>query len=142
MRIEHYEGLNRTRAIGIAVRGWHHMLEDGFAGDTIEIVWDHNAFVAFDFYGQAAGVLTYAKLDHRKEWSICIGYVLPEKRRSGIYSKLWEALLERATAHGVSVITSSTSLHNTAMRDTARHQHRTERAIALEYRIRRPTDGY
>jgi GNAT superfamily N-acetyltransferase len=140
VRIEHFEGLNRTPAIGIAVRGWHHMLEDGFASDTIAMAWDHNAFVAFDHYNQAVGVLTYAKIDHLKEWSICIGYVLPERRRTKVYTALWEALVERARTLGVSVITSSTAMHNASMRSAAFKQHRVEQAVVLEYRIRRPAN--
>lgn len=135
MRIEHYDGLNRTPALPLAVEGWFRLFQQGLAGDTVQVQWDHNSLVAFDNDDVAMGIITYAHLEYLKSLTVCIGYVRPAYRRLGVYRALWDALVGKATEMKASVIDSSTFIENAPMRAVASDQRRRETSVNLRFDV-------
>lgn len=82
-------------------------------------------------------MLTYSKADYAKEWQVGIGYVLPELRQQGVYSRLWKELvaLAKRSDKPPKCITSNTSLSNKAMRATAKKQKREETGVILRFDV-------
>lgn len=142
MKIEHYEKLNNTPAVKIAVEGWNEMLVRGVAREVVMVQWDSNALVAFhqnDLLELVpAGVIIYAHLEWAREMHINIGYVRPAFRRQGVYRELWAALVARAQEKNVAYIEGSTAMDNEEVRATARSLGREERGVLLGFKVPPP----
>lgn len=131
-RVEHFEGVNNTPAVDLAVAGWMELRRQGFTLQAIPLGWDHNAFVAFA--GQEpVGVLTYQHLGYVKHVAIGTGYVVPEWRGNRIYDRLWAALVAKARDLKAVAIMSDTHVDNATMRAVARRQGRQETGVVLRY---------
>jgi GNAT superfamily N-acetyltransferase len=135
MRIEHYDGLNRTPALRLALVGQLELFDLGLAANVLNVSWDHQAFVAFDEEDRAIGVLTWAHQKWSNSIDIAIGYVVPHERRQGVYGRLWDALVAKAQEQKVPVIMSSTHKGNLPMRRSAMAQGRQELGVVLQFAV-------
>lgn len=135
MRIEHYEGLNFTPALKLAVRGWLELLEEGLADNALGLAWDQNAFVAFDEDGEAVGTIVYQHFQYRKELWVQQGYVLPEHRGKGVYKELFAACVAKARELKAVRISGGTHPRNAVMRAAAEQQGRRETGIVTTFEV-------
>jgi GNAT superfamily N-acetyltransferase len=132
--IKHYEQINFTPAIPIAVRGQHELLEAGLSEPVALFHWENRAIVAF--HGQTpVGVIIWDLAAHRKEANIIIGYVVPEYRRAGIYKRLYAQLIKVAKEKGCNHIRGYTSVRNTALRSFAKTAGRSEMGVMINQEI-------
>src|SRR5258708_4178971 len=76
MRIEHYDGINRTPALVLALKAQLELLEAGRCDPILNIFWDQKAIVAFDVL-TPVGVLTWTHSAWAKQIDIALGYVEP-----------------------------------------------------------------
>lgn len=135
MRIEHYDGLNRTPALRLVLIGQLELIDLGLGQNVLNVGWDHQAFVAFDEEDRAIGVLTWVHQKWSKSIDVGIGYVVPHERRQGTYGRLWDALVAKAQELQVPEIMSSTHKGNLAMRRTAMAQGRQELGVVLRFAV-------
>lgn len=133
-KIDHYEGLDGTPAVGIALRGQADCIAEG-GERAVALHWSYNAITA-SLNGEVVGVIVW--IDQNKEskriW-LQLGYVLPECRQMGIYGHLWRALVDRARNLKIPQIHSATRIDNDVMRKVAKAQGRIEYAISLRFDV-------
>lgn len=136
-----YDGISRTPALDLAMRGWADTVDHGFGDGTLNVFSSIKAFVAFTENGRdmlPVGVLTWDEDAVLKRIWIYQGYVLPEFRGRGVYSALWAALVNHATANTkVVAIESATHIKNITMRAVANRLGRVEEAVTLRFDIAR-----
>lgn len=134
-KIQHYEGLNRTPAVAILVEGWHDLLREGHAEDSIILHWEQNALVAVDGVGSPIGVLAYEKQPGYKQWWVALGYVRPVYRHMGVYRGLWGKLVQMATEQNVRTIAGSASIRNNPMQQIATRLERPVSGVTFTFRV-------
>ena len=135
MVIEQYDGLNNTPALPLALEGWHSLVQRGLTDNTIVIGWDDKALV-YRKGGVAMGVLTFDLTEWRKEIYVKIGFVLPQYRRKGVYTALFDCLTEYARRKGIKFIVGATLTANAEMRATYKKQGRAEFAIISKFEVK------
>ncbi|MEJ0047025.1 MAG: GNAT family N-acetyltransferase [Rhodospirillales bacterium] len=99
------------------------------------VAWDHSAFLAVDDDDAAIAVLSYINQKWSNSLFIVIGYVIPSRRRTGIYRALWEAIVARAREMKIPKVVGATHPNNKAMRATARRLGRREVGIVLSFHV-------
>lgn len=133
-KIDHYQGLDGTPAVGIALRGQADCIDDG-GEHAVGLHWSYNGITA-TLDGKVVGVIVW--IDQQKEirriW-LQLGYVLPEFRGRGIYSALWKALVAKAQEMKCPQIQSAAAFNNHRMRDVAKAQGRVEFAVNLRFDV-------
>ena len=132
--IRHYNGLNRTPALVLAVRGWMALIDAGHCSDYVQVYAEQDALVIF-VDGVAAGVLTYRHVLLGKELMVGIGYIADAYRGQKLYGQLWNSLVEKAKELGAVHISSATFIENDQMRAVAQKQGRVERTVTLDYDV-------
>lgn len=132
--LDHYEGLDGTPAVEIALRGQSECIADG--GERfVALHWSYNAITA-TVEGHVVGVIVWVdQMKESKRIWLQLGYVLPAFRKKGIYSHLWRALVGKAQALKCPEIHSATRIDNHAMRDVAKAQGRVEYAVSLRFAV-------
>jgi GNAT superfamily N-acetyltransferase len=142
--IKMYENHGLSPAVTMAQRMHLELLETGLTHPSIQLpVWNDPALVAF--HGETAvGAMIYRHDQTQGSWYIMSSYVMPEYRRQGVHSLLFETLVERAKKRGdILAIHSGTHIDNEASRRSQEAQGRKLYAVYYEYRIRdfdEPTD--
>lgn len=134
IRVEHYDGLNRTPALLLATRGYLELLENGLCDQLLNVSWEHQALVAFEGVAPV-GVLTFVYQAWAKQIDIAIGYVIPDRRRYGVHNAMWIALVAKAKELKATHICSGTHIDNAAMRAVAKKQGRKEIGVALRFTV-------
>lgn len=81
---------------------------------TYSANWSNQALVAF-LNNEPVGIICVEEEDRTKNWSISLGYVSLGYQQSGIYTEMWNRLLEIAKEKGVPVIWSSVHMDNIPM---------------------------
>jgi GNAT superfamily N-acetyltransferase len=138
MQIQHYEAVCQTQALPLLVRGWHELLTADLTDGTIIIGWDHKAIVAFSDAGMPIGALSWIDQEWGNQLFIPLAYVLPEHRRQGVYTAMWNVLVAKAVELKRPVIASGTSIRNTACRATMAKLGRIERGIYTRFDVPLP----
>ena len=137
--INHYEGMDGTPAVAIALLGQLECLNEG-GERAVGLHWSYNAITA-TVENKVVGVIVW--FDQTKEskriW-LQLGYVLPAFRGKGIYSHLWRALVEKARQMKCPEIHSATRFDNHHMREVAKAQGRVEYAVSLRFRVPEASD--
>jgi hypothetical protein len=133
MRIEHYDGINRTPALRLALTAQLELLTLGLCDPTLNVFWDQKAIVAFD--ETPIGLITWQHQAWLKQIDVALGYVVPHRRREGVYTHMWAALVEKAQELKVLQICSTTHMSNKPMRITAIKQDRCELGVVLRYAV-------
>ncbi|RVP50776.1 GNAT family N-acetyltransferase [Sinorhizobium meliloti] len=91
--------------------------------------------VAIGEDGEAIGLIIYDC--GAENWSILLGYVLPEHRRKGIYTALFNALRDKAQEQGnIFSILSGTHPSNLAAQAAFEAQGRTKEYIMHSYPLK------
>jgi hypothetical protein len=80
MRIEHYDGINRTPALRLALTAQLELLTLGLC----DVFWDQRAIVAFD--ETPIGLITWQHQAWLKQTDVALGYVVPHRRRERVYT--------------------------------------------------------
>lgn len=137
--IQHWEGIENTPAIVIALRGQAECAAAGGAQE-VGLHYSFNAITA-SVDGEVRGVIVWQPQKEQHRIWLNLGYVYPDYRGRGIYTVLWRALVEKARELGVSYIDSGTSPLNTNMLKIAEHQGRREHAILLRYDLDKSNPG-
>lgn len=135
MKIEHFDGINRTPALRLLLVAHLELMDLGLMEPVCQVGWDNQAIVAFDEENRAIGVLSWSHAKWSKTIDVGIGYVVPHERRQNVYGRLWDALVAKAQELHASVILSNTHMSNTAMRRTAKAQGRRELGVILRYDV-------
>lgn len=99
-------------------------------------MWNDPALVAYD--GEAPiGTMIYRHDATQGSWFILSAYVVPERRRQGVHTLLFNTLVERAKKRGdINSITSGTHVKNTASQRSQEKQGRIPVAVYYEYRLK------
>jgi L-amino acid N-acyltransferase YncA len=139
MRIEHFEGLNRTPATVLAIQGWLELQERGLGEPVMNLNWDANVIAALADDGACIGVIVWQHIKWTRQVFVDLGYVAPAARQQGVYRALWAALVEKARELKVPHIYGITHLDNIDMRATARKLGRIEIGVSLRFDV--PTDA-
>lgn len=138
--IEHYDGLNRTPALRLALAAQLELLENELCEPLLNIFWDQQAVVGFWAHEgcspRPVGVLTWNHVPAFKHIDVALAYVEPQRRLGGVYTAMWAGLVDKARALGVEFIISSTSTENVIMRKIARGQKRSFFGSYLKYTVR------
>ncbi len=96
--------------------------------------WDSNAlYIADD--GKPVAVLVWSVQDWKQEAHIGLGYVLPGYRGRGLYTQLWNALIEEAKTRKLRSIASGTHPDNKAMQAISEKQGRKVDSIGYRYEL-------
>lgn len=132
--VQHFEQINRTPALPIAVEGHNAMLQAGMSDPVTAINWDNEALLAKDD-AAAVGVLVFCH--HKWDCSLFvnIGYVQPSARRQGAYRAMWERLVEIARERKVSVIIGASHVDNAEIRLVNERLGRKPYAIMYAYPV-------
>lgn len=133
VRIEHYDGINRTPALRLALQAQLELLSLGLCEPLLNVFWDQKAIVAFD--ETPIGVITWQHQVWLKQIDVALGYVVPERRREHVYTHMWAALVEKAQELKVPQICSTTHMSNNAIRVTAIKHDRRELGVVLRYAV-------
>jgi hypothetical protein len=134
VRIEHYDGINRTPALRLALTAQLELLSLGLCEPLLNVFWDQKAIVAFD-EAEPIGVITWQHQAWLKQIDVAIGYVVPQHRRERVYTHMWAALVEKAQELKVPQICGTTQMSNKPMRITAIKQDRCELGVVLRYAV-------
>jgi len=86
----------------IVPAGLHELMTNDYGFDigSYGVGWDDNLVCAMD-EDKPVGVIAWRPNDDNKISFICLGYVLPEYRRQGIYGKMLDYVIEKATEKGL-----------------------------------------
>lgn len=123
--IKFYNKIVGTDAVPILVKAWGDLIDLHYAEQgSVLIQWDHKAFVLYNSEQYPIGVLSFMHTDWNDQFHIILGYVRPTYRGAGHYTKLWEALVEKAKTDKISKIYSATSVNNIKMNTLAIEQGR------------------
>jgi GNAT superfamily N-acetyltransferase len=136
MEIRHYDAICNTPALRLAVRCWQELLDRNLIDDgAMAVGWDHKAIVAFGEDGSAIGVMTWVVQEWANGLFVFLAYVVPERRRQGVHTAMWNALVAKAIELKRPVIVSGTSIHNDAARKAMAAQGRVETGTYTRFRV-------
>lgn len=96
--------------------------------------WDTNALYLEDD-GQVVAILVWSVQEWKQSAYVDFGYVLPGRRGQGLYTKLWNALIDEAKERKLRTIGSGTHVKNTAMQAIAAKQGRVAESISFRYDV-------
>jgi hypothetical protein len=114
MEIKHYDTIPHTPALHLAVRAWAELLELGHISEA----------------GVAVGELAWAN-----EIGACLSYVLPERRRQGVQTAMWRALVAKAAELKRPVISASIAFATLASRAAMAANGGEEVAVVTRFRV-------
>lgn len=104
--------------------------------------WSDSCLAWVDDSGQIHGFLVYRPNEQRAEWFIMLAYVVPRWRRTGLHSRLFRTLIERAETRGdIRTILSGTHVDNHAAQAAFKAQGRKAISIMYEYVIKEWLQG-
>ncbi|MGJ5149834.1 GNAT family N-acetyltransferase [Bradyrhizobium sp. HKCCYLR1023] len=136
--ITHFDHLDGTPACRLALRGqWETAAAVG--ADEVGLHYSFSAILA-SVDGEPVGVIVWDDQPKQGRIWLQLGYVVPEWRGRGVYSRLWIELTQKARELKRSAIWSATGTGNATMRAVAKAQGRREVAVSLRYDVPPSTD--
>ena len=139
IEVELIFGLAESPAAQLATLGWLECVEKGLSDGNPVMRIDQNAVLGYVKQGQErtpAGVITFEHVPHWKQVFIVQSYVLPQFRGQGVYSAMFNRLVEHAIVDMKATnIQSSTHVRNVAMRAIAKKQGRFEECVTLRMNL-------
>ena len=133
MEIVFYDGINNTPAMDIALEAWNDIRNTGMSDNTITLHFEQKAFLAMGNSNFPIGIILVERFDYMKMVQIRIGWVTPAHRRTGVYRKLFDAVVDKAREWGAVEIIGVTRPQNHRMRAVARSMGREEVGVVLRY---------
>src|SRR6266702_4781962 len=104
MRIKYVAEIEGSPVVQYVANAWCQLMKEGHWDRTSVLISGGLSCVYAVENKKVVGCLTWHGDD--SNWTINLGYISPEYRRKGLYSKLHAALLEKARAAHVPQITS------------------------------------
>lgn len=134
--IKMFDNQGLSPAVTMAQRMHLELLDAGMAHTANPLpVWNDPALVAYDDE-TPVGAMIYRHDAVQGSWFILCAYVIPERRRQGIHSLLFNTLVARARQRGdINAIMSGTHVRNIASQRSQEAQGRRAYAIYYEYRL-------
>ena len=141
----HVKQLGGTRFMGYAIQSHAAMIKEGTASDRhLNLHWENEGmFAVLREEGEwkspdgpiIVGMITFTD----QQWSRCLqiglGFVTRRFRLDGVYTAMWNRLVELAQDRGVGTISGITYASNEAMRSVAQKHGRREKGIVLEFEV-------
>ncbi len=137
VRMLHFNEVNMTPVVPLVHRAYDELMTAGLADYEVALSHDDKAVVAFTQDNIIAGILVYRELKWLRQWWVLIGWVAPQYRRKGVYTRLWAELVKRARKNkNIESITGATSVLNERMREVNASLDRIPHTISYKYPIR------
>lgn len=141
--IVHVKQLGGSRFMGYAVQVHAAMIKEGQASERhLNLHWENEAVFAVlrgsvDAPGgpMIIGMITFTEHKWGDYLAIGLGFVTRRFRSDGVYTALWNRLVELAQDRGVASITGTTYASNWPMRKVAEKHGRRESAVVLEFDV-------
>jgi ribosomal protein S18 acetylase RimI-like enzyme len=128
--------LSGTDYMAYAIKTNHLLIEEGHADrDILAVNYDDSAFICL-YGGEPVGILVFSITPWRKEVTIKLGRVQPEFRKMGIYTALWNRLVDYAGRKECTSIRSAVKFDNKPMRRLLAEQGRHEESIHSVYYVK------
>jgi RimJ/RimL family protein N-acetyltransferase len=139
--IKHYDNIGHSPAWPL-VPSYLGELEASGLGENPRQgpAYNDPAFVHFS-NGKPVGFLSYRYDDVRCGYWILAAWTASHSRKTGVHTRLFEALVRRAKVKDVCTIISGTHVDNAASQAAFKKQGRTATHIMYEYRINDYVDG-
>lgn len=142
-KIVHIEGLAYSDAYDLAEEGLAELRKDRVAPRSCMLHNSYNAFVAYQDEGQInvnpIGVIVYTHILTEKQLFIILGYVKKEYRHKGVYTQIWEKLVEQAQKQNCVHIEGATHAFNfDAQQAIERMADNSRELVSLVYRFNVP----
>ncbi len=135
LTIKQLEKPNNTPLAALIAQAQAELVQSGFSDGSDTADWTCNALYAEED-GVIVGLLCWKVSDWMQEAQITLGYVRPEYRGQGIYTRLFAALEAEATRRKLRSITGYTHVSNVLLQSVAVNQGR--ELFSLGYRKRLP----
>ena len=132
--VQHYEKINGTPAMPLAITAWKELMNRGLSGNYIpNDIGSTEALVVYDLdiVYLPLGIMTFYNYGKDCLYIDAAYVTVPGK---GYYSIMWNRIIEIAKERKMKYICSWILPHNTRMRDIAKKQGRTEDLIISEGR--------
>ncbi|MDW9473159.1 GNAT family N-acetyltransferase [Sinorhizobium meliloti] len=141
-RVQFYENCSQSPASRLVPQALTYLEESGFAlgrrGPQTPSSFTDSCVAALDEDGRAIGFIIYCG---EMVWDIDLSYVVPEHRRKGIHTALFEALVDKGLQHGnIISINCMTHPNNLAAQAAFEAQGRTKEYIMYSYQLK-DSDG-
>lgn len=134
VEIHHFKTIARTPALKLAVAGWLELLEGGRSDGGIVLSWDQEVIMAADASGPV-GVLTWTDQAWSNQLVVNLAYVIPTRRRQGVHTAMWRALIGKALELKRPAIVSGTAIGNVPARSAMLEQGRRETGIVVTFEV-------
>ena len=133
--LKQIEKPNNTPLAALIVQAQAELVQSGFSDGSDSVDWTCNALYA-EQDGVILGLLCWKVSEWMQEAQITLGYVRPEYRGQGIYTRLFAALEAEAIKQKLRSITGYTDVKNVLLQSVAVNQGR--ELFSLGYRKRLP----
>lgn len=107
----------------LCVHAWSDLLKNKLVKNNINVLSSYTKFLtayvedeAEESGRRAVGVLAISDMDWCGTYNINLGYVIPEYRQKGVYTVLWNVLVDLAQQKNYGTIEGSTHSDNDPMR--------------------------
>ncbi|MGJ5163200.1 GNAT family N-acetyltransferase [Bradyrhizobium sp. HKCCYLR1051] len=131
--LTHFDHLDNTPAVRLALRG-HWETAEAQGVDEVGLHYSYNAILA-SVDAEPVGVIVWEDQPKQGRIWLQLGYVVPEWRGRGVYSRLWIELTQKARELKRASIWSATGTGNARMRAVAKAQGRREIAVSLRWDV-------
>lgn len=124
------------KLVQLAVSSFNELFSKGLGPNDGDISWhwSYDAVVAY-WDESIIGFIIFRHDEKAVGATLCHGYVLPDYRRRGVYSQLWNALIDELRKRGARRIFSGTHLNNAPTRAFWAKTGRREEFVTSEYEI-------
>ena len=136
MKIEWFENVGHSPAWTYYPQAQMELFQYGYAeAPHVPPEWNDTALVATHANGEVLGWIIYRVDSRRNTWYIMNSYTMPGDRRTGVFSALFTALVERARLRKITSIDSGTHINNVAAQAAFASQGRHKVGIIYAYPV-------
>lgn len=126
LRIEFFDNCNNTDLVPYYHKMMLEFHTSGFAThQTICFSYTQKAFAAFDSAGKVVGMILFDDEAWKNAVLVIHGYVDQEYRRQGLYTCLWNKVVEKAQEWGRTYVDGATHHDNSVMLEVMKKLGRT-----------------
>lgn len=136
--IKFFNNCNNTEVIPFYFHAMEDLHKRGQNHRCANYNYDQKAFVAYD-NSKIVGIILIDDSSWKNSLTVILGYVEKEYRNKGIYSRLWNKVVEYAQKLGRAVIEGGTHVSNVEMQEIMKHQKRTPTFIMYDFAVPKKT---